>query len=130
MRDLLKYLKPCRGKFTLSIFFMLGFAILSSISLSLIAPFLQSIFYDQSLILKNDILDHFTKLIIGETKWETIIRLQIVLVSIFLIKGLFYFKHSINSLCGNIYRTFMVKDKRSILLVKHNHINLFTQISI
>ena len=93
MRDLLKYIKPSRGRFTLSIIFMLGFAILSSLSLSLIAPFLQSIFYDQSIIPKNDILNRFTNLIIGQTKWETIIKLQIVLVSIFLIKGLFGYIH-------------------------------------
>jgi len=93
MRDLFKYLKPYKNKFIFSIIFMLGFAILSSLSLSLISPFLQSIFYEKSALGGADILNRFTNWILIGSKWNAIIRLQIVLVSVFLLKGVFGYFH-------------------------------------
>jgi subfamily B ATP-binding cassette protein MsbA len=93
MRDLLKYLKPYKNKFILSVIFMLAFAILSSLSLSLISPFLQSIFYNRPAFGGTDILDRFTALILRGSKWDAIIRLQIVLVFVFLLKGIFGYLH-------------------------------------
>lgn len=93
MRDLLKYLRPYKNKFILSIIFMLGFATLSSFSLSLISPFLQSIFYDKSALGGSDILGRFTDWMLRGSKWDAIIRLQIILVSVFLLKGIFGYFH-------------------------------------
>jgi len=93
MRDLLEYLNPYKRKFIFSIIFMVGFAVLSSFSLSLISPFLKSIFYDKPVLGGNDIFERFTGWILGNSKWDAIVRLQIILVSVFVLKGIFGYLH-------------------------------------
>lgn len=93
MRDLLEYLKPYKRKLVFSIIFMVGFAVLSSFSLSLISPFLKSIFYDKPVLGGNDIFERFTGWILGNSKWDAIVRLQIILVSVFVLKGIFGYLH-------------------------------------
>ncbi|MCK4353580.1 ABC transporter ATP-binding protein [candidate division WOR-3 bacterium] len=95
MKNLFPYLKPYTGKLLLCFIFMLGFAILSSFSLSLLAPFIKAIFYggETFFSLKNDLLNKFSFWFLKGTRIQAFIKLQIVMVLIFLFKGIFGYIH-------------------------------------
>ncbi|MCD5383949.1 ABC transporter ATP-binding protein/permease [candidate division WOR-3 bacterium] len=93
MRDILSYLRPYRTKLIASVVFALLFALLSSFSLSLISPLLQSLFYDKPLSAEGDILTRFTGWMLTGSRLDAIIRLQVVLISVFLLKGVFGYLH-------------------------------------
>ncbi len=72
---------------------MFLFALASSFSLSLLSPFLHAILYDNPLSLSNDLLTRFNEWFLLGSKLQAFVKLQIILVSIFLIKGIFGYLH-------------------------------------
>ncbi|MDI6840134.1 MAG: ABC transporter ATP-binding protein [bacterium] len=95
MKFFFSYFKPYTVKILLCFIFMLIFALLSSFSLSLLSPFLHAIFYDSQsfLSLKSDLLAKFSLWFLSSSKVQAFVRLQVVLILIFLFKGIFDYLH-------------------------------------
>jgi subfamily B ATP-binding cassette protein MsbA len=72
---------------------MFLYALVSSFSLSLLSPFLHAIFYEQALVSSNDLLARLNDWFLQGSKIDAFIRLQIVLVIIFVIKGVLGYLH-------------------------------------
>ena len=72
---------------------MFLFALVSTFSLSLLSPFLHAIFYDNSFPLTNDLLARFNEWFLHGSKVQAFVKLQIILVSVFLIKGILGYLH-------------------------------------
>ncbi|MBI4721852.1 MAG: ABC transporter ATP-binding protein [Candidatus Stahlbacteria bacterium] len=93
MNNFYPYLKLHSKRLTLCFIFMSIYALVSTFSLSLLSPFLQAIFYHQTPISSNDLLSRLSQWFLIGSKAQAFIKLQIVLVSTFLIKGLFGYLH-------------------------------------
>lgn len=89
MRNFGPYLKPHIKRLVVCFIFMLLFALVSTLSLSLLSPFLQAIFYRHAFATSNDFLAKISAWFLSGTKVQAFIRLQLVLVGTFLIKGIF-----------------------------------------
>ncbi len=93
MKNFAPYLKLHTGKLIVCITFMFLFALVSTFSLSLLSPFLHAIFYDNPFSLNNDLLARFNEWFLHGSKVQAFVKLQIILVSVFLIKGIFGYLH-------------------------------------
>ncbi len=93
MKNFIPYLKLHTNKLILCIVFMFLFALVSTFSLSLLSPFLHAIFYENSFPLSNDFLATFNKWFLQGSKVQAFIKLQIILISAFLLKGIFRYLH-------------------------------------
>lgn len=95
MKQFVPYLRPYKKQLVLCFIFTILFAVVSGFSLSLLSPFLAAIFYDKSVIppTNTDFLVKFNGWVLGSSKLLAIIKLQVILISVFLLKGILGYVH-------------------------------------
>jgi subfamily B ATP-binding cassette protein MsbA len=72
---------------------MFLYALVSGFSLSLLSPFLHAIFYEQALVSSNDLLARLNDWFLQGSKIDAFIRLQVVIVIVFTMKGILGYLH-------------------------------------
>lgn len=99
---------------------MIFFAIVSSLSLSLLAPFLRAIFYNTPYSIKNDILNRISNWFLRGSKLQIFIKIQLTLVIAFILKGIFGYFHKY---LAAIIEENVIKNVRDVL---YSHIQFLS----
>ncbi|MDD5529763.1 MAG: ABC transporter ATP-binding protein [bacterium] len=106
------YLANYKTKLFICFTFMMLFALVSGFSLSLLSPFLNAIFYNKPALPDThyDLLIKFNNWVLGESKLSALIKIQVMLVLVFLSKGIFSY---INRYLGVSVEENITKDIRN-----------------